>query len=68
MNDIHIVSHYHDELRSELKHGHDLYVTFPDIDEYTQVDSYGLRIRPYFAVLHDPVLGSYISVTVTVYG
>ncbi len=64
MNDNHFVSHYHGELRCELKHSHNLYVKFPDIDEYIQVDSYALRIRAYFAVLHDTVLGSYTSATV----
>jgi hypothetical protein len=31
---------------------------------HTQVDSYELRIRPYFIVLYSPVLWSYISVTI----
>ncbi|CAF3169634.1 unnamed protein product [Rotaria sp. Silwood2] len=35
VNDNHIVSHYHGELRYELKLGRNLYVKFPDIDEYT---------------------------------
>ena len=34
VNDHHIVSHYHGELRRELKLGFRLYVKFPDLDEY----------------------------------
>jgi len=35
---------------------------FTETFAQTQVDSYGLRMRPYFAVLNDPVLWSYFSV------
>ena len=39
MNDNHIISHYHSELQCELKRDCNLYVKFPDIDEYAHIIS-----------------------------